>query len=225
MSKTKSLIKQLNKASENLSLENQSIFTDIVVYIRTSNIKTKDAEEFLQQILDSFLNAEQQGVSIENVLGTPDIKHYCEEIVIAYKSSYTSLSLCSEYIMYTGTVIIMLSIINYITQCLTIIKKHRVNDLTFYLSFNLGIISQFLLIGLIVIAVMAYTKKSCFEKNVKRGKLKEFFILWILSILWICIMIACTMFLGGILSFKLNIIIVLIIGLALYFIGNYFSEK
>ena len=73
MIKTKSLIKQLNKASENLSLENKSVFDDSVVYIRTSNIKTRDAEEFLQQILDSFLNAEQQGVSIEKVLGTTDI--------------------------------------------------------------------------------------------------------------------------------------------------------
>ena len=225
MIKTKSLIKQLNKASENLSLENEGIFTDIVVYIRTSNIKTRDAEEFLQQILDSFLNAEQQGVSIENVLGTPDIKHYCEEIVNTYKSSYNFLSRCSEYVMYTGTFIIMLSIINYITQGLTIIEKYGFDDLTFYLSFNLGIISQFLLIGLIVIAVMAYTKKSCFEKNVKRGKIKEFFILWILGILWICIMLACTMFLGELLSFKLNIIVVLIIGLALYFMGDYLSEK
>ena len=127
--------------------------------------------------------------------------------------------------MYTGTFIIMLSIINYITQGLTIIEKYGFDDLTFYLSFNLGIISQFLLIGLIVIAVMAYTKKSCFEKNVKRGKIKEFFILWILGILWICIMLACTMFLGELLSFRLNIIIVLIIGLTLYFIGNYLAEK
>ncbi|MBZ9606332.1 hypothetical protein G9F73_000550 [Clostridium estertheticum] len=91
MIKTKSLIKQLNKAAENLSPENESIFLDIVVYIRTSNIRTRDAEEFLQQILDSFLNAEQQGVGIETMLGTSDIKQYCEEIVSTYKSSYDFL--------------------------------------------------------------------------------------------------------------------------------------
>ncbi|MBZ9606331.1 hypothetical protein G9F73_000545 [Clostridium estertheticum] len=119
----------------------------------------------------------------------------------------------------------MLSIINYITQCLTIINKYGVNDLTFYINFNLGIISQFLLIVLIIIAVMAYTKKSCFEGNVKRGKVKEFFILWILDILWICIMLACVTFLDKFLVFKLNIIIVLIVGIVLYFAGNYFSEK
>src|SRR5659263_360486 len=105
MIKTKSLIKQLNKSAKNLSLENKKTFYDIVLYIRSSNIKTRDAEEFLQQILDSFLNAEQQGVSIEFMLGTSDIKHYCEEIVITYKSSYNYLSRCSEYIMTTGILI------------------------------------------------------------------------------------------------------------------------
>jgi len=225
MIKTKSLIIQLNKASENLSLENKSIFNDIVVYIRTSNIKTRDAEEFLQQILDSFLNAEQQGVSIENVLGTTDIKHYCDEIVSTYKSSYNYLSLCSEYVMYTGMLITILSIINYITQTVPIIFKYGVNNLTFYLNFNLGIISQFLIIGIGIIAIMTYIKKSCFEERVKVSTKKEFFKLWILSCLWICIMIACVMFLGKILVFRVNIIIVLIIGIALYFIGHYLLEK
>ncbi|MBZ9606456.1 DUF1048 domain-containing protein [Clostridium estertheticum] len=141
MIKTKSLIMQLNKASEKLSLESKDVFDDIVVYVRTSNIKTRDAEEFLQQILDSFLNAEQQGVSIENVLGTTDIKHYCEEIVNTYKSNYHYSSLCSEYVMYTGMIITILSIFNYITQSVTIISKYGVNNLTFYLNLNLGIIS------------------------------------------------------------------------------------
>ncbi|MFT5871511.1 MAG: DNA-binding ferritin-like protein (Dps family) [Clostridium sp.] len=225
MVKTKSLIIQLNKASENLSLENKSIFTDIVVYIRASNIKTRDAEEFLQQILDSFLNAEQQGVSIENMLGTPDIKHYCEEIVNTYKSSYNYLSRCSEYVMYTGMLIIILSIINYITQNLIIIKKYSVTNFTFYLNFNLGVIFQFLFIGSMVIAIMTYTKKSCFKKPIKGGKIKEFFILWVILFLWICILIACIMFLDKIFLFRLNIFIVLLISLILYFTGNYLTEK
>ena len=225
MIKTKSLIKQLNKASENLSLENKSVFDNIVVYVRTSNIKTRDAEEFLQQILDSFLNAEQQGVSIENVLGTTDIKHYCEEIVDTYKSSYNYSSLCSEYVMYTGMIITILLIFNYITQSVTIISKYGVNNLTFYLNLNLGIISQFLIIGIGIIAIMAYIKKNCFKETVKVSTKKEFFKLWILSCLWIYIMIACVMFLNKILVFRVDIIIVLIIGIALYFIGHYLSEK
>ncbi|MBU3182161.1 hypothetical protein [Clostridium psychrophilum] len=225
MIKTKSLIKQLNKASKNLSVENEKIFGDIVFYVRTSNIKTRDAEEFLQQILDSFLNAEKQGVSIENVLGTTDIKNYCKEIVATYKSSYTYSSLFSEYIMYTGMIITILSIINYFTQNLEAIIKHGINHFTLILNFNLGIVLQFLLIGIMIIAIMIYIKKSCFEETEKVSTKKEFFKLWIISCLWISIMLACIIFLKEIFVFKLNIIIVLIVGIALYFIGNYVSEK
>lgn len=103
--------------------------------------------------------------------------------------------------------------------------KNGFNNLTLYLNLNLGVIIQFLLIGLMVICIMSYTKKSCFKKPVKRGKIKEFFILWVISCLWICIMIACLMFLSKILLFKVNIIIFLIITLILYFTGNYLSEK
>ncbi|MBU3160303.1 DUF1129 family protein [Clostridium frigoris] len=225
MIKTKSLIKQLNKASENLSLENKKKFTDIVVYVRTSNIKTRDAEEFLQQILDSFLNAQKQGVTIENVLGTSDIKYYCEEIVDTYKASYNYSSLCSEYVMYTGMIIIMLSIINYITQSLITIKRDGVNNFTTYLNFNMGIMFQFLLIGIMIIAIMTYTKKTCFKEIVKGDKIKEFFILWVILFLWICIMVVCVMFLDKLLVFRLNIIIVLTVGIVLYLIGHYLSEK
>lgn len=225
MSKTKSLIKQLNKASENLSEENKIIFTDIVVYIRTSNIKIKDSEEFLQQILDSFLNAEQQGVSIENVLGTPDIRHYCEKIVTTYKSSYNYLSRCSDYVMFTGQFIIILSIINYIIQNLTISKKFSFDNFTFHLNFNLGMFFQFLLIELATIAIFSYTKNNCFRKTVKHGKIKEFFKLWAVSCLWFSITIACMIFLDKILLFRINIFIVLLVGVILYFAGNYLSEK
>lgn len=225
MVKTKSLIAQLNKASENLSPENKNIFGDIVVFIRTSNIKTRDAEEFLQQILDSFLNAEQQGLSIENVLGTTDIKHYCEEIVNTYKASYNFLSLSGENVMYAGSLIVILTIISFITQSIPTIISNGFNKLNFNLNINLGVILQFLLIGLMVIAIMTYTKKNCFKKPVKGDGIKEFFKLWVIMFLWMCIVIACVIFLNKILVFGVNVFIVLIVGFVLYFVGSYFSEK
>lgn len=225
MAKTSSLIKQLNESAEKLSLENKEIFDDIVVYMRTSNIKIRDMEEFLQQILDSFLNAEKQGVSIESMLGTTDIKHYCEEIVSTYKSSYNYLSLCSEYIMYTGMFIVILSFINYILQNFTAFMRHDADKFSFYLTFDLGLVSQFLLIGLLVSAIMTWVKKGLFKEASKDSKIKEFFILWILSVLFICIMVVLSLFIGEMILFKLNIFIVLIIGIILYFIGNYLLEK
>ena len=225
MIKTSALIKQLNKSAKNLSLENKKIFDDIVLYIRTSNLKARDAEEFLQQILDSFLNAEHQGVSIESMLGTSDIKNYCEEIVRTYKSSYNYISRCSEYIMYTGMSIVIISFITFITQNFTAFIINGAENLSFYLSVDSGLIFQFFILVPTIITFMTYFKKNCFKKPTKGDKVKEYFILWILCILLICIMLAFSMFVGELFLFRLNIIIVLIIGIVLYFIGKYFSER
>jgi len=225
MIKTSSLIQQLNKSAKNLSEENKKIFDNMILYMRTSNLKTRDTEEFLQQMLDSFLNAEQQGISIEFMLGTSDVKHYCEEVVITYKSSYNHMSLCSEYIMYSGIFISILSIINYITQNFSIFISHSTYNLSFYLNFDPELIFQFLLVVPVVIAFMTWIKKSCFKVTSKKRSIKEFFTLWILSMFLIGVMVAFSMIVGKIILFRLNIILVLLIGISLYFIGNYLSEK
>jgi len=227
MIKASSLAKQLNKAAENLSVENRKIFDDIIIYIRVSNLKERDAEEFLQQILDSFLNAQQQGVSIESMIGTTDIKHYCDEIVDTYRSSYNSLSLSSQYIMYAGMFIIILSVIKYIPQKLIplLFKTHELNNFTFYLDFTHQLIIQILIVAPFVIVVLTWFKKSCFKGASKFSKAKEFFIYWIICVLLICTWIVIFKFVDETVIFSLNIFIVLSVGIALYLIGNYFTEK
>lgn len=227
MIKASSLVKQLNKAAENLSIENRKIFDDIVIYIRASNLKERDAEEFLQQILDSFLNAQQQGVSIESTIGTSDIKHYCDEIVNTYKSSYNVLSLSGQYIMYAGMFIVILSFIKYIPQKLIpiLLKTHEINNFTFYLDVNRQLIIQCLIVLPFIIAVLTSFKKSCFKGTSKVSKVKEFFIYWMICVLLICTWIAIFKFVDETVIFSLNIFIVLSIGIAIYFVGNYFTEK
>ena len=225
MDKIKSLTKQLNEASENLSEENKKTFGDIIVYVRASNIKSMDAEEFLQQLLDSFLNAEQRGVSIESVLGTTDIKHYCDEIINTYKANYNFLSLYSEYITYSGIAIGILSALDYFFGSLRKVTKHGFNSLTLSSNFTLATIFQFLFIGGTVVVIMSYIKKSCFTKDVPTGKVKNFFKFWGIGILWFTPMLLSSKFLDKIVLFQLNIILVLIISVALYFIGNYLSQN
>lgn len=228
MIKTESLIKQLYESAKNLSQENKRIFDDTVVYMRTSHIKTRDTEEFLQQILDSFLNAEQQGVSIETMLGTADIRHYCEEIVTTYKSSYNYSSFFPEYIMYTGMFIVLLSFINYITQSISLFIIHGADNLTLDLAFSLTLIFQLILVVFFVFAVMIYINKSCFKykrEPSRVSKAKDFFILWILCSLFVCIFAAFSILFSKLILFRLNIILILLIGSAVYFMGNHLMNK
>lgn len=227
MIKTSSLIKQLNECSKNLSEENEKVFDDIKLYIRTSNIKIRDQEEFLQQILDSFLHAEQKGVSIESMLGTSDIRQYCKEIVHAYKSSYNYLSLMGEHVMYLGIFVAILSIYKFISIIFNALlsKNSALNSLSFYLDVNLELILQFLIIVPFVYGLITSYQKNCFKETSKVNKIKEFFIYWILCVLLISTMVAIGMFVSKTVFFSLNLFIVLIIGAAFYFLGSYLSDK
>lgn len=228
MSKTKALIKQLYESAKNLSPENKKIFDETVVYMRTSHVKTRDTEEFLQQMLDSFLNAELQGISIETMLGTADYKQYCEEIVTTYKLSYNYLSFFPEYIMYTGMFMALVSLTNYITQSIFILIKYGADNLTLNLAFTYNFIFQLIFLVSFVFVVMTYINRSCFKYKKEPSsvsKVKDFFILWLLCTLFVCIFVASSILFSKLILFRLNVILVLIIGISLYFIGNYVLEK
>lgn len=225
MIKTKTLIKQLNESSKNLSATNKEIFDRIVVYVRTSNIKTKDAEEFLQQILDSILNAEAQGLTVEEMLGTSDIKNYCEEIIQTYKSSYNLLSLSSEYIMYTGIVLFVLSLITFTFDNISSVITYGIDNISFNLTIDLELLIETLLFIPLVILLLSYFRKTCFNKPTQQYKIKEFFIFWLLSSMSILLMVGIFLVVKNMFLFNINIIIALFIGATLYFLGNYLSEQ
>lgn len=227
MSKINTLIKQLNESAEKLSIENKKTFDDITVFIRASNLKLRDAEEFLQQMLDSFLNAEQQGISIESMLGTTNVKNYCEEIVIAYKSTYNFFARSGEYMMYVGMTIVILAFLNNLNDNVNmfLFKNKALTSFSFYINFDFSLIFQFLITAPLIIAAMIWLKKSAFKEVTKIIKMKETLIIFILYLLYLCILFLISKLIGETVYFSLNIFIVLIMGVALYFIGEFLVEK
>jgi len=83
-----------------------------------------------------------------------------KEIVNAYKAGYNYLSRGSEYIMYTGMFIVILSIINYIMQNIAIFIINGSGNLSYYLNFDIGLISQFSLLVFVILGVTTYIKKE-----------------------------------------------------------------
>lgn len=227
MSKVNKLIKQLNESGKKLSEENKKTFDGITVFIRTSNLKLRDAEEFLQQMLDSFLNAEQKGISIESMLGTTNVKNYCEEIVLAYKSTYNFFTRSGEYMMYVGMIIVILAFINNLNDNVNmfLFKNKAITNFSFYINFDFSLIFQFLITAPLIIAATIWLKKSAFEEVTKIKKIKETSIIFILYLLYICISFAISKLVGETVYFSLNIVIVLIVGVVLYFVGEFLSEK
>ncbi|MUT68598.1 hypothetical protein [Paenibacillus sp. NEAU-GSW1] len=77
-------INQLLKTNNELSLQlnetNAAILTDIVVYLRVSDISELQAEQIRHDLLDMTLAAQERGEDLPQVIGS-DYKAFCNEIL------------------------------------------------------------------------------------------------------------------------------------------------
>lgn len=226
MNKMKKLINQLHQSAEKLNDENKEIFRNIIVYIRFSNIKIADSEEFLQQLLDSILIAQEQGKTIESVIGTDDIRTYCQQIVNTYKESYSFFSRSGDTIMFSGMVITILSIIYFIIQNISqLIIGSSISNLSLNINVTLSVIVQFIFSVLMLLFIMFYMKNTSFKKITKKSLVIEFLVLWLfMSIFFGFIYLSDKLF-GGIFLIEVPIFLLIPISLFIYLLGQYFSEK
>lgn len=89
--KTKQYIKEVNKFSSKLSEENEKKFDNILFRVRFSKINDHDAEEFIHHCLDLFLQAEERGVEVEEILGNNDIDSFCDEFIEETMNGYSTI--------------------------------------------------------------------------------------------------------------------------------------
>lgn len=69
-----------NKLRGQLNPENEKYYSEIMVFIRTSNVSQHKAEELLLEILDHLLEAQKNGKTAKDVFGNDPVA-YCKELV------------------------------------------------------------------------------------------------------------------------------------------------
>ena len=84
------VIHEIGKYEEKLGEENKKIFDQIILKIRYSKLADKDAEEFLYHCVDLLMQAEKDGTSAYEVLGTKDIPAFCNEYIEETFSKYST---------------------------------------------------------------------------------------------------------------------------------------
>lgn len=68
--------------SKQLTPEYDKVYTDMVVYLRTSALTMTDVEEVINDILVMMLEAQDRGESAELVFGS-DYKQFCDEMILS----------------------------------------------------------------------------------------------------------------------------------------------
>ncbi|UUZ91892.1 hypothetical protein LJK87_41425 [Paenibacillus sp. P25] len=80
--KLKEMIHENNRLREELSAENREYYEEMLVYIRSSDIHQRKAEEPLLEMLQHLLEAQREGRSAVHVFGDQPAR-YCQELAAA----------------------------------------------------------------------------------------------------------------------------------------------
>ncbi|WP_240335296.1 DUF1129 family protein [Paraliobacillus sediminis] len=192
MMKATELIEENNQKRKQLNEENLFYYEEMLVYLRLSYQKSEQAtEEILTELLDHLLTAQDQGRTAEDVFGG-NPKQYADEIVgelpkMLTKERFTFinigiLSFLSAGIFATSTINLVLFYFFEIGEL------YRVTHLpSILIEGILSILFAFLFVWVIV----HYLRWTTFKKI---HKVKEFFILWLLSIITLGMVVVIYLF-------------------------------
>jgi DNA-binding ferritin-like protein (Dps family) len=78
--KLKEMIRETNRLRAQLNEDNKAYYGEMLVYIRSSDIDQRKAEEMLLEILQHLLQAQKEGRSASVVFGNQPIE-YCRELM------------------------------------------------------------------------------------------------------------------------------------------------
>lgn len=80
--KAKDLIELNNQKRKLLTTENETAYSDMLIYIRLAKVPEYHAEELLIEILDHLIEAQQEEKTAYDIFGD-DLQAYCDELIAA----------------------------------------------------------------------------------------------------------------------------------------------
>ncbi|MBU3091475.1 hypothetical protein KPL35_05245 [Clostridium sp. CF011] len=165
MSNVESDIKENLKLSKSLTEENDRIFTDIVCYLRVSNLSDEEQEEIISDILRMFLDWQEEGNTVKSMLGE-DYKKFADNIISAVNPKTHVLKTIKKYLGLTIEGFCMIFTVDFIFLYLPKLAKGSA-DFNVTYDYTLSM----LLNGLIAVAIFSisinYIGKNAFELSKK----------------------------------------------------------
>jgi len=176
MRRIKQKIRSNFEMSKQLSPENDIVFTDIVCYLRTSNLNSWQTEEIIEEILGIFLSAQARNEPLSHVVG-PDYKNFCLEVAANASTQPLSLRVLEDFqivINGLGILFIIDLLFNYLPS---MIKQQQ---LMLDYSFSLGTALSTIAIIVLAFSIVYYIGQHSFELtdkiNLPVSKIRRFLI-------------------------------------------------
>lgn len=215
--KTKELNRKNNELDKKISADNNPIMTNMVCYIRGAAISEWNQEVVRQDLLSMFLDAQNRGDTIENVIGQ-DYKEFCDEVIRSLPPQ-SKLEKVLELVDIITFGIAILGLINLVISSETIrLVKNLITGKTpnFMISITWGNVFSFVVIILASILIVQWIVKNSFTVGQKQeSKLRRFLFGGTIGG-GIMVFILLVAFLGKGIMFSVNIFVMLAIVAAFY---------
>jgi len=196
MGKVEDLIKKNYELSKKLTPENDEIFTSIVCYLRTSGLDELEAEEIIQDILGMFLEAQERGDEIKQVIGD-DYQAFCDSIIATSQPKrFTWRKLFSNLEIVVYSVAILMAIDIVFVNLPQMIREGR---LLLDFRVSLGFLIQSAIVFLAAVLIVKYVGKTSFKElkeKQKKHKWRQFVLTWVV--------LSCFIALLGLIRYKLD---------------------
>lgn len=172
MSKVKEMVKNNYQLSKNLNPVNETIYTDMICYLRTSRLDELEVEEINQEILGMLICAQERGEDAEAVVGE-DYKAFCDAIIESAQPNRFTLrrAIGDLHIVIKGIIFLWLGDL-LVNNVPTMIKEGRIIldysvNLGFLLSTSIILFAAFFIVNYIGQNSFKLTEEIALSKGLK----------------------------------------------------------
>ena len=173
MNKAESDRKENFNLSKGLTEENDEIFTDIVCYLRVSDIGEEEQEEIISDILRMFLDWQEEGKSVESMVGE-DYKEFADNIIAAVNPKKNIFKKIKDFFVILVEFSCFMLTIDFLFAYLPKLLKGTFDlNLTYNYTLTMLVSNSFIIIGASIL--VTYIGKTSFSfLNNRFYKLENF---------------------------------------------------
>lgn len=190
--KTKEILKANNEREELINEENDKVLTDMICYLRGSNISEYEQELVRADIIEMVLDAQERGENINSVFGG-NCKEICDNII----AELPPKTMKQKILEGINTALMCIWIIGAIYVIKQVIVCMVIEPRNFVFTLSTGDILNALLIIIASVAIVKYICRNSFDsdentekKSIMNNKILGFIVTWV------AIMVALLIFIG-----------------------------
>ncbi len=174
----KILLKKNNEREKEILEENDKIYTNMIVYLRSSDITEYNQELVREDLIEMIIDGQQRGENIEKIMGSR-VKEICDEIIETFpkKSKKEKILGFFENIF---NVIWIMGAIYIVNQIITALAN---GEEEYRFELTVGNLISMVFIGLIANVVVWYVCKYAFKEEKKRNKVVTFLKNWLIALI------------------------------------------